>query len=365
MKPSALLRRSLFALAWLSLTACERDEDSRLLEQIERARTAPKLHLSDEKGADATSSKGTGDQLGDLQKGQRLVLYCAADLRDPVQTTEWRILQSVIPALGSGLVLKHLDAAGDAGAQLRHLQAAARATPAVLIFHPLEFVLSAALLQDIRASGTVVLAAAQGLPADAWDQCAYVDQEKVGAAAADVILAALKRKAESAGQTEVTGRVVQISLFEDSTMTKLRTAGLEKGLLTTPGVRLVHDAPGEATREGASARLAEASRLQGTFDAILVHSDVMALAISDALSAAGRREDTLIVSIGGLRDRVNGLELLRQGSIDALIGHPLPMEKLHTALVQIAADADHRPGSAQEELPPVVLTPRNMNDRPR
>ena len=362
MKLRILLRTSFAVTVVLLLSACEKDENERILDQIERARTAPMVRQPPPLRTEGPAFLRPEDRLSQISEGQSLILLCAGDLRDPVQAAQLRILESAVPALGRGLVLKHLDAAGEAAMQLRQLQAAARVKPPVLILHALETTLTPAVVQDMRAAGTVVLSTDGGLPQEAWDQAAWVDQRKVGAAAGDAILAALRRKAEAEGRSEVTGRIAQITLFEETTTTKARTEGLLSILQEAPGVILVHDAPGEGTKEGAELRLQEALRLQGHFDSLLVHSDTMAAAISEALSAAGLRESTLIVSIGGLRERNSGVELLRRGEIDVLIAHPLPMEKLYLALQRLASEPGHKPAVMREELPPLTLTPKNVND---
>lgn len=365
MKPGNLVRLCLALLPGLLLCACEKDENTRILDQIERARNSPDIKLVPTPAQPGLPPQRPEDALGSLQEGQRLVLLCAGDLRDPVHATQLRILQSVVPALGNGLVLKHLDAGGDAAMQLRHMQAAARVSPAVLLVHALENQLSAAVLQDLKSASSIVLSTDALLPAEAWNQRAFVDQKKVGTAAAEVILAALRRKAADEGRSEVSGRVAQITLLEDTPDTKARTEGLLNALKTEPGVILVHDAPGEGTKEGAELRLQEALRLQGQMDAIVVHSDTMALAVSGALSAAGLRESTLLVSIGGLRDRNNGIDMLRRGLVDAVIAHPLPMEKLYPTLRTLAEDPPFKPAPLDEELLPVTLTPKNVDDLAR
>ena len=362
MNPAALTRACLASLALLALAACERDEHERLVRQIEEAKQR-ELELTNPPPVQQPApNKRPEDSLTDLREDQRLVLFCAGDLRDPVQAMQLRILQTTVPALASGLVLKHLDAAGEASLQLRHLQAAAKAKPTLLIVQALEGRLTSALLQDLRSTGTVVFGLDSNLPAEACDQCAFVDQKKLGALAGEVALAALKRKAQEEGQSQVTGRIVQITSIDDATTAKDQRAGLEEALQKESGVVLVHDAPGEWTREGAGQRIAEALRLQGQFDVVIAQSDAMAQGVSEALTAAGKREQVLIISIGGLRQPDGGVELLRQAAIDAVILHPLPMEKLYPALQQFATQPGFKPAPLRDELAPGILTPKNLND---
>lgn len=364
MNPGPLTRALLIFAAYMGLAACEKDPNDRVLELSERARltSVSTEEPSTSSPAAAESPKRPEDALFQLKQDQRLVLFCAGDLRDPVQATELGILETAVPALGKGLILKHLDASGDASLQLRHLQTATKAKPAVLIIHPLEERLTSALLQDLRAAGTIVLGTDGRLPAEACNQCAFVDQKKLGGLAGEVVIAALKRKAQEEGRTQITGRVVQITSLDEAPSAREQSIGLMQALQSETGIVLVHDAPGEWTSEGAGMRVTEALRLQGQFDAVIVQSDAMALGVSEALTAAGKREEVLIVSVGGLRQPDGGVDLLRRAVIDALILHPLPMEKLYPALRDLASKPDFHPPPLRDELAPVIVTPKNLND---
>ena len=347
----------LSALALGLIVSCDESTSHRLARERE-------LQLKEAQAAAAEPKTALERALASLEVGQRLVLYCAADLRDPTQSTQLAILQDTVPALGNGLVLKHLDAGGDAGVQLTQLQQVQKAKPAILLAHPIEGRLTSAILHDMSANGTVVLGMDASVEADSGAVTSFVDDKKAGALAAEHTISALKRKsaAESNGASQTSGRVIQITADEDSMLTKSISSGFADALKSEPGIILVHEAPAFWTKEGAKARVTEALRLQGQFDVVVAHTDEIALGVSEALSLAGKREEVLIIAIGGLKGPDGGVELLRNSIVDAVIYRPLPMEKLYEELSALAKDPNHRPKASRAELQPVLLTPKNLED---
>ncbi len=351
------------ALAALTLlTSCDKTGDAAILDKIERAKQNERFMPAEEK--EIVVHKRPEDRLAEIEAGQRLVLFCAADLRDAVQANQLDILAATVPTLGGGLVFKHLDATGNASVQTTQLQAAQRAKPAVLIVQPVEVKLSGALLEDIREGGTVVFGLDGELAPNSCDKLAFVDRGKLGETAGKIVIEALRRRAKSdpAFAGAVRGRVVQLTTDEDSRAQLLESTGLLTALKTEPGVILVHDAPAMWKADGAAARIKEALALQGEFDVVVAQSDAIGRGASEALAQAGKREQVLIVAIGGMRGPDGGVELLRRAVIDAVVRNPLPMEKLYPELQKIAADPKYRPSSGHEELQPTSLTPKNVDD---
>ena len=347
----------------LCLSSCDKSDEARLLEKIERAKLS-EMYLRAEKQEEAVVLSRLEDQLvAGLAEGQRLVLFCASDLRDPIQSAQLDILTGSIPAIGHGLVLRHVDAKGDAGLQLSQLQAIQKAKPAVLLVYPVEPRLSTAVLQDIQLGGSIVFGLDAMVGDDAANKVAFVDPKKLGQQAGEVALAALKRKAGEGGK--IAGRVVQLTADEDAVFSRQASAGLSEALKQAPDVVLVHDAPGLWSREGGAARIAEALRLQGEFDVVVAQTDAIARGASEALSAAGRRESVLVVSLGGVRGPDGGVDLLRRAVIDAVVRCPLPMEKVYDDLKKLAIDPGYKPSPGREELVPDYLTPKNVDDAVR
>jgi ABC-type sugar transport system substrate-binding protein len=233
-----------------------------------------------------------------------------------------------------------------------------------LILHPVEGKLSSALVQDIRRSGTRVFGLDQRLEASACDVLAYVDPKRAGQLAGDVAVEALRRKAADSGTpgAPVVGRVVHISMDEESSRGRLHFEGMMEALKVEPGIVLVHDAPALWTREGGAARIQDALRLQGQFDVVVGQTDAIAHGASEALVEAGRREDVLMVAIGGLRGPDGGVELLRRVIVDAVVRHPLPMETIYPHLAALAKDSGYKPTSEPTEMIPTLLTPANLED---
>ena len=339
-------------LALLLMSSCSPSP----VEEAEETEASPVASFSA-----LTSAQTEERELLKIKQTSRLVIYCAANLQDPVESAQWGILRAAVPALAADFVAKHVDGAGDAGKQLTQLQMVQRVKPTVLIVQPVAFKAISALLADIRQSGTIVLGLSEALSADSCDRQAHVDELAVGTMAGEIVLEALKRKAAAEGQTKVTGRVVQLTSSEDAQASQQQSEGLQTALKAAPDVVLVHDAPAFWKKEEASLRVQEALRLQGQFDVVVAHTDAIAQGASEALSQAGKREQTLIVGIGGMRGPEGGIALLQRGVIDAVVRHPFPLEKLYPELQKIAADPNYRPSGPIEVLKPDFFTPKTVS----
>jgi ABC-type sugar transport system substrate-binding protein len=325
------------------------------VEEEEERETSPTTSFSA-----LTSAQTEEREFLKLKQTSRLVIYCAADLQDPVESAQWGILRAAVPALAADFVAKHVDGAGDAGKQLTQLQMVQRVKPTVLIVQPVAFKAISAMLTDIRQSGTIVLGLSEALSADSCDRQAHVDERAVGALAGQIVLQALMRKATAEGKSKVTGRVVQLTSSEDAAASELQSEGLQTALKAAPDVVIVHDAPAFWKKEEASLRIQEALRLQGQFDVVVAQTDAIAQGASEALSQAGKREETLIVGIGGMRGSMGGIALLQRGVIDAVVRHPFPLEKLYPELQKIAADPNYRPSGTIEVIKADFFTPKTV-----
>ena len=306
-----------------------------------------KVQLSpDEKAAEDTSRK--------------LILLCAADLGDPFQQLQADLMRVAVRTL-DGYRFKVLDAAGDVGKRVDVLGQAQSLQPAWLLVQPVEERLSAALLESARGQGARIVALDQRVPEASCEAMVFADQAKIGRMAAEVVLAALKRKAADEKKPQVTGRVVQIRGREDAYASKARAEAFAAVLHAEPGIIIVHDAPGDWTVEGGKARAQDALRLQKSFDVVFAHNDAMARGASEVLSAAQQRENVMIVGVDGIAGKNGGQELLRRGVIDATILQPMPLETAFSWIQKSINDPNFKP-ERRVEREPITLTPKNIDD---
>jgi hypothetical protein len=87
----------------------------------------------------------------------------------------------------------------------------------------------------------------------------------------------------------------------------------------------------------------EARRIQQQYDIIFCHGDTIARYASNYAGLAKNREDTLIIGLGALPGRQEGLELLRNNDIDATIARPPLVDLALRILVKKSQDKAFQP----------------------
>ncbi len=284
---------------------------------------------------------------------RKLVLHCAANLADPFQKLQASLMQAAMPQIG-GCRFKVMDGAGDPALQVGQLNEAAAQHPLFVIVSPLETHLTTGIMESMRNAGSVVIGLDERFGVGACTAVAFVDQKKLGRMAGELVVDALRRKAKDENQPHVSGRVVHLQGDTTSFSTKARSEGFREALKAEPGAIIVHEAPGGWSAEGGKARTEEALRLQHEFDVVFAHNDAMAAGASAALTTAQMRERVLIVGIDG------GLELVRNGTIDATLRQPMPMETAFDLIKRFVADKHFNP-PPRTELEPEAVTPVNLD----
>jgi hypothetical protein len=104
----------------------------------------------------------------------------------------------------------------------------------------------------------------------------------------------------------------------------------------------------------------EARRIQQQYDIIFCHGDAIARYASIHAGLAKNREDTLIIGLGALPGRQEGLELLRNNDIDASIARPPLVDLALRILVKKSQDKTFQP-KAEYEVAPLPVTPKNYD----
>lgn len=294
--------------------------------------------------------------LGVGKDDQRAVIVFLQSAAKRSFGTYQRNLLSLQVASQKGYKLTSLDAAGDATTQRKQFTEALVAKPSAIILDPTDDADLEAEIRDAMQAGIPVISLDKRVAG--CTSTVSCDPMAIGGAAAALCIDALKRKAAEEGLQEPTGRIVQLRGTEKSGWSSFVAEGFEKALRAQSWAILVHDAPADWTAENASLRLGEAYRIQKQFDVIFAHSDLMAAGASKFTSASGLRENTLIIGTGGLPGRSEGLDLLRNGEIDATIAHPPLVDLALRLILKIRSEPGFTPLPLYE-IAPLAVTPKN------
>jgi ABC-type sugar transport system substrate-binding protein len=343
--PARLLRRFHFtaALALAVLTSCE----------------PPKDPSSDEGALGSDGMVPMLRHLREIKPGNE-VLLLLSQAEDPHQVSQANQLSDLVRQT-EGLGLKIEDAKGSTDTQIAQIRAAQDRSPQVVIVVPVDAALITPVLQELHATRVPVIGLDSALGADAVDTLVVCDQEAIAQTAATFVIEALRRKAQDEGRSEVSGRVVQISAGESHPASRRRAAAFEKALQAEPGAVLVHDAPGEWTRENVLYRLREAFRLQKQFDVIYAHNDLIAKHAEEAAREASQRENILILGTDALAGTGGGLQMVRSGQIDASVHQPLLVDFAWRVFLKMRSDPSYRP-KPRHDITPFVVTVGNIDE---
>ena len=304
--------------------------------------------------------ESTGLAVTDQRAGIVLLLH---DARLPLQDYQ-RAGLSMLVGRQKGYKLTSQDAAGSLARQMEQFRAAIAAKPAAIFVSPVDPAALAALIVEATTAGITVIGLDKRMVSEGCASVVYCDQKRVGGLAAETVLDALRRKAAEENRAEVAGRVVQIRGADDSIPANDLAEGFTDGLRKEPGVVLVHDAPADWLPENAALRTAEAFRLQKQFDVIFAHNDALALGAAKAATDAGQRDNIFIIGTDGMPGPQKGLELVREGDLDATIVQPALVDLALQILLKLRADKNFKPQPAYE-ITPVAVVPKNVEQRLR
>lgn len=288
------------------------------------------------------------------------VVLSLADAGLPYQRIQTSMLAG-LARTAEGYELVARNAGSDAARQSEQLLAAASSGVRAALIQPVDPAALEPALSQLRRSGAIVIGLDGRLVGRGCDTVVYCDQQKVGKLAGDLVVGALRRKAEDEGAAQVAGRIVQLRGSDDDAACAARNDGLVGAIQSEPGIVVVHDAPARWDKADAVERIREAFRIQKTFDVIYAHNDLMALGASQACTEVNRRQDILIVGTDGLGGPGAGLEMLRQSDIDATVHQPLLVDFAWRVVRKMIDDPAFKPKPAYE-LQPVVITPKNLDD---
>lgn len=288
------------------------------------------------------------------------VHFLAASDRTAYQQMQRLVLTRLLAEANARLSLVVHPADGSATRQLQQVRAAAREKPAFVLVDPLDATALAAPLAELRQAGTRVIGLGESATALDCDTVLLCPQKELGRLAGDLIRRALERRAQELGLPATQGRIVQIRGDEDGETGRARDEGFRAALAAHPGLVLVHDAPGFWTREQAAERVREALRLQGSFEAVFAHDDLMATGVIEALPPEVR-ENVLVVGTNGHGGRAGGYTLVNAGVLDASIYQPLLVDYAVQLIQKSLSEPAFQP-KPQYVLQPRTVTPRELDD---
>ena len=360
--PSATIAALLFGTVFM--TACGRsgspDIESTIiaLEKENQKKIAKPESSPVEKTAPVTP-KGLLAATGLAAKDERAeIILLLPDARIPMQDFQRNGLAMLV-GRQAGYHLTSSDAAGSGAQQIEQFRQAIAAKPAAIIISPIDPPAVAALIVEAQTHGITVIGLDKRMLNEGCTSIVFSDQRRVGRMAADAVVEALKRKASEDNRTEIAGRVVQLRGVADSYSTNEIAEGFAEGLRTQSGIILVHDAPADWTTENGTKRTAEAFSLQKNFDAIYAHSDAIAIGAAKATEAAGQRENIFIIGTDGLSGQKRGIELVRQGELDATVVQPALVDLALQIIMKLRTDKTFKPQPAYE-IQPVLIMPKNV-----
>lgn len=359
MIPFPTMIRAFLLLACALLVSCDREESTPqnsapetgaapVPSQPTKPSAPPPLvvgRTSDAPGADKTSQRTS-------------IALLLQDTKIPLQQFQRDGLAMLVGREKGCELIVH-DAAGSATQQIEQFRTAIAAKPSAIIISPIDPPALAALIIEAKTAGVSVIGLDKRMLDEGCTSIVFSDQRRVGRAAAETVLEALKRKATEEGGTETTGRVVQIRGVEDSFPTNELAEGFADELKKESGVILVHDAPADWKPENATARTTEAFRLQKQFDVIFAHNDALAMGAAKAAIEAGERENIFIIGTDGLTGTKRGMELVRMGDIDATIVQPALVDFALQIVLKMRDEPDFKPQPAYE-IEPFAVVPKNV-----
>ena len=275
-------------------------------------------------GCQPDESSSAPLSLEQAREQTRRVVFLFSDARMPFQRAQAQVL-NLLDAQDADHELVMEDAQGSSSRQLNQIEALLAAPPAILLLQPTDLPSLSLSLTALKNVGTRIIVVDPPSPVKPSSEIEAVfacDPKEIGRAAARIALNALSKRAGDRGDSIPKGRILQIRGADDSAWSSAVHAGFAECLTPTTSVILVHDTPADWTSANVQPRYAEALRLQKSIDVVFAHDDFLAQAAHLAATAAGTRDDTLIIGINGFAGTEGGLEMMRRNEIDATIQRP-------------------------------------------
>ncbi|MCE9518447.1 MAG: substrate-binding domain-containing protein [Verrucomicrobia bacterium] len=275
--------------------------------------------------------------------------------RDPFRNSQSYLLQKLVQSRAATEFLIW-DAGGDEQVQTKNLAAALAVSPDFIFLFPVNLAaLTPMLLQPGKSASRIFIFADLESKNPSHTIMVCPDTE-IGRVAGEFVIRSLQLKAAEEGQTVPAGRIVELTIAPPDTSHGGYSEGFIKSISNQSGITLVHQAPCKMLGEDVADRLKEALRLQGSFDVIFAHNDLIAAAASKAIAVAqpelvGR---ILVLGVDGNLGKGGGKEKIINGEIDATIYRPPLVDLAWSIAEKCLADPRFIPKS-RYEVKPVAL----------
>ena len=279
----------------------------------------------------------------------KIVVLLSANGTQPIESAERENLAKRF-AGNADLILKTLDAGGDSSRQVDQLREATATHPEAILIRPVAGDVSVAAAIK---SGILVIGLGEEATASGCSTVIRYDETEMGRLAGKAAVQAMTEKAAKAQLAEVSGRVVEIRGDETSPRSNQRHAGFIEAIKAAPGLIVVHDAPGDWTQKGGFQRTEDALRLQGTFDLVYAHTDLMARGVGQALG--NQRKSVFIIGTDGFQTSEGGLAMIIRGEMDATVQQPPLVDFAWQIIQRKLAEPSFQPKPTYQLTPRIVL----------
>lgn len=248
------------------------------------------------------------------------------------------------------------DADGDVRLQSEQLVSALATKPDFIFLFPLEYAALEPVLVRSGDTGPLKFIFADVESKTKQTSVLVCPDADVGRVAGEFVIQSLRLRASDEGRAEPSGRIVELTVAPPYAAHGGYSAGFMKAISGQPGITLVHQAPCKILGEDTAERMKEALRLQGEFDVIFAHNDLIAAAASKVLAAAkpeliGR---VLVLGVDGNLGKGGGKEKIIKGEIDATIHRPSLVDLAWNIMEKRLSDPQFHP-KPRREVRPVAL----------
>lgn len=208
-----------------------------------------------------------------------------------------------------GIKLVVTDAQNDPQIQLKDVENLLTQNPAALIIDPTDSDAIVPAIEAANAAGVPVFT--MDREANAGDVISHIgyDAIKSGNLAAQYIVDSLGGE----------GKVVELQGIMGTNVAQDRSAGFNQVIAENPGIEIVAQQVANFDRAEAMTVMENILQANEEIDAVYAANDEMLLGAVEAIEAAGRLDDIVVIGCDALDET---LDFIREGKVDATIAEP-------------------------------------------
>jgi len=203
------------------------------------------------------------------------------------------------------------DAAGDNNKQKQDIENMVKQGVDLIIVTPNDSEYLSETIGKVYSQGTPVIVMGHGINMDKCTMSIFCDDKKIGMYAGEYAAKLLGNKG---------GTILEIQGDPSLQISEERKKGFREAISKYPEIKVVYTVVGYWQRDKTEERVGEIFRKEPKVDLVFAHSDEMAI----GTWRVATRENLKIefISIGGLPIKINGLDFIRNGLIDATFKYP-------------------------------------------